>query len=171
MKKHINGGKMNYLFLLVIPALVFGHGGEKHEKLEAPKKVEKVEVVDKVKETYAQINEEYLKNIKPIFELKCFDCHSDKTKDYWYSDLPIVSSIIKSDIEEAKEHLDFSKDFPFISHETPKKDLLSILEVFEEGEMPPFEYKIMHSEAKVTQNDVDKIKFWVENSLKQLDKK
>lgn len=158
--------KVSYIFLFVVPVLVFSHGGEKHEKIE--KTPVKVEIKETTKDKYNKINDEYLANIKPIFELKCFNCHSDKTKEYWYSNLPIVSSIIKSDIEEAKEHLDFSNDFPFISHETPKKDLVSILEVFEKRTMPPFEYRFMHSESKIEDSDIQKVKMWVENSLKIL---
>ncbi len=130
---------------------MLAHGGEKHEnKNESPKKIEIKKKNDNI---YSHINKEYIKNIKPIFEVKCFNCHSDKTKQYWYSNLPIVSSVIKKDIQEAKKHLDFSKDFPFISHETPRKDLISILEVFEKRTMPPFRYRIMHSESEIIEND------------------
>lgn len=154
---------MKSLYILLIPIIMLAHGGEKHEnKNESPKTIDMRETtVNK----YSKINKEYIENIKPIFELKCFNCHSDKTKQYWYSNLPIISSIIKKDITEAKEHLDFSRDFPFISHETPQKDLKSILNAFEKRTMPPFKYKIMHSESKITQDDIEKVKIWVENSL------
>lgn len=159
---------MKLLYILLLPVFIFAHGGEKHD---TKKQTQQVALKETTADKYSKINEEYLKNIKPIFEVKCFDCHSDKTKKYWYSDLPLVSLLIKSDIEEAKEHLDFSKDFPFVSHDTPKKDLISILEVFEEKEMPPFRYIIMHSESVVSDEDINKVKMWVENSLELLNKK
>lgn len=79
--------------------------------------------------------------------------------------------MIQKDIDEAKEHLDFSNDYPFISHETPIKDLKSILKTFEEKSMPPFKYRIMHSETKVTDQDTKVIRTWVEESLKKLEAK
>lgn len=157
---------MKYLFLLAVPVLIFGHGDEVHKEKKEPK--QKQEIKDAQKEIYSQINEQYIKNIKPIFEVKCFDCHSDKTVYPWYFKLPLVSTLIKKDIAEAKEHLDFSNDFPFISHETPIKDLVSILDVFEEKSMPPFRYTIMHSESKITNKDIKIVKEWVENSLDKL---
>ena len=166
--KIISRNNMKLFYILLVPMIMLAHSGEKHDKTkELPPKTE---IKENKVDIYTQINEEYIKNIKPIFEVKCFNCHSDKTKQYWYSNFPIVSSIIKKDIKEAKEHLDFSKDFPFLSHDTPQKDLISILEAFEKRTMPPFKYKIMHSESKITPNDIKKVKLWVENSLSILKK-
>ncbi len=162
---------MKYLFLLAVPALIFGHGGEKHEEKKVEVKHEKMEMTIESKEVFSEINKEYLKNIKPIFKNKCFDCHSDQTEYPWYFKLPLVSAMIQKDIDEAKEHLDFSKDYPFISHDTPIKDLKSILKVFEDKSMPPFKYTIMHGETKVTDQDTEVIRAWVEESLKKLETK
>lgn len=159
---------MKYLFLLAVPVLMFGHGGEIHEEKKVDLSHDKIEVRAESKEINKEINRDYVKNIKPIFEVKCFDCHSDKTKYPWYFSLPLVSTMIQQDIDEAKKHLDLSKDYPFISHETPIKDLKSILEVFEEKSMPPFKYRIMHSESKVTEEDIEKVKVWVQNSLNKI---
>ena len=162
---------MKYLFLLAVPALIFGHGGEKHEEKKVEVSHDKMEMKVESKEVFSEINNEYLKNIKPIFEVKCFDCHSDKTNYPWYFKLPLVSTMIQKDIDEAKEHLDFSNDYPFISHDTPIKDLRSILKVFEEKSMPPFKYTIMHSESKILDEDIQKVRIWVEESLKKLEDK
>lgn len=157
---------MKFLYIFLIPIVLLAHGGEKHEqKTESPKILI---ATDNSKAIYAEINNSYLKEIKPIFETKCFDCHSNKTKYPWYFKLPIISSVIEKDIKKAKEHLDFSEDFPFISHETPKKDLVSILETAERKSMPPFQYRIMHNGSKITDSDIDTIKAWVENSLEQI---
>lgn len=159
---------MKYLYVLAIPALIFGHGGEKHdEKKEEPVKIE---IQVQSSEVNNKINSKYLKDIKPIFEKKCFDCHSNKTKYPWYFKLPIISGVIENDIKKAKEHLDFSNDFPFISHDTPQKDLVSILKSAEKKSMPPFQYRIMHSDSKITDEDIKIIKAWVDSSLEQINK-
>ncbi len=157
---------MKFLYIFIIPIILFGHGGEKHEKTLALPKI--IEVQKNTKDIYSKINTKYLKDIKPIFESKCFDCHRNQTKYPWYFKLPVVSSIMEKDIKKAKEHLDFSNDFPFISHETPKKDLVSILETLKKKTMPPLKYTIIHSESKVTDQEIKKIEAWVENSLQKL---
>lgn len=159
---------MKLLYALSIPIMLLGHGGEKHEtQVEVPKKVV---IQQDNKDIYADINNKYLKDIKPIFEKKCFDCHSNKTKYPWYFKLPIISGVIENDIKKAKEHLDFSNDFPFISHDTPQKDLVSILKSAEKKSMPPFQYRIMHSDSKITDEDIKIIKAWVDSSLEQINK-
>lgn len=158
---------MKLLYAIILPLTLLGHGGEKHKQKIEPLKIPIVK--NNTKDIYTQINNKYLKNIKPIFEKKCFDCHSNKTIYPWYFKLPIISGVIEKDIKKAKEHLDFSKDFPFISYETPKKDLVSILEAFKKGSMPPFKYRIMHSESKITDDDTKIVKKWVKNSLEQIE--
>lgn len=160
---------MKSLYLLLIPVFLIAHGGEKHE--EKKEVTKQIQVTETKRMIYSKINKDYLKNIKPILEKKCFDCHSHKTNYPWYFKLPLVSTMIQKDIDEAKEHLDFSSDYPFISHETPIKDLKSMLKVFEEKSMPPFQYRIMHSESKIIDNDITIMKQWVENSLSQLENK
>ena len=76
--------------------------------------------------------------------------------------------MIDSDIKKAKEHLDFSGDFPFESHDTPINDLKSIAKSIEEGKMPPKKYLFMHSGARLNKDDKNKIKNWIEKSLKRL---
>jgi len=159
---------MKLLCALALPILVFGHGGEKHtQKNEPPKKIE---IKNNKQMINTEINNQYLKNIKPIFEKKCFDCHSNKTVYPWYFKLPIISGIIKKDIQKAKEHLDFSNDFPFVSHESPQKDLISILETFKKKSMPPKQYTIMHNDSKITDTDISTIETWVDKSLKKMNK-
>ncbi|MBK8204899.1 MAG: heme-binding domain-containing protein, partial [Bdellovibrionales bacterium] len=70
-----------------------------------------------------RINELYKFNVKQIFQKKCFDCHSQNTQYPWYYKIPGAKQLIDGDIEEAKEHLDFSNDFPFGGHGAPSEDL------------------------------------------------
>ena len=74
-------------------------------------------------------------------------------------------------MKEAKKHLDMSKDFPFLSHETPLKDLESLKEVIEESDMPPFQYVLGHWDSRLTKEEEKKLYQWVEDSLKKLGEK
>ncbi len=116
------------------------------------------------------INERYVNEIKPIFKRACFDCHSDQTKYPWYYKIPGVKQLMDNHIEEAREHLDFSNDFPFQSKkQKPQLKLVhEIWEEIEEGEMPLWSYTIMHSEAKLAKDELQMIKDWVDYSQEVL---
>ena len=117
-----------------------------------------------IKEKYEKINQEYLKTVKPIFQKSCFDCHGNTTVYPWYYKIPGVKQLIDSDINESKKHLDFSKDFPFISHETPIKDLDAIAKSIKNDSMPPFRYLIMHGDKKLTKDEVKQVEKWIRES-------
>jgi len=154
--------------LLVAPLLLLAHGGESHESSLHSKQVIIVAPTDLEKEQYAQINTAYLTQIKPIFKAKCFDCHSTQTVYPWYSKIPGVKQMIEYDVREAKKHLDMTKGFPFISHETPIKDLKSIQEEIEEDEMPPLKYILGHWNARLTPIEKKIVSTWTTKSLQLL---
>lgn len=117
---------------------------------------------------YKEINDEYLKKIKPIVKKKCFDCHSDKTVFPWYYKIPGIKQMIDYDIKKAKRHIEMSKDFPFISHNIPIKDLEALREVAIENEMPPLRYVIAHWDSRLTKEERESIIKWSEESISKL---
>jgi len=180
---------LSTLFLSIFAISGFSHGTEKHDNNEK-KVVQKKEpsVNDnseksleikkalKEKETvlqnkYKKINEEYLENIKPIFEAKCFNCHSSTTNYPFYYKIPGVKNMIDKDIKEAKKHIDFSKDFPFISHETPINDLKSLNKIGQKGGMPPLRYIVTHWDSKLSKKDKESMIEWTKNAIELLGEK
>ncbi|MCH8227563.1 MAG: heme-binding domain-containing protein, partial [Proteobacteria bacterium] len=99
------------------------------------------------------MNQAYLESVKPIFKIKCFDCHSNKTQYPWYYRLPFVKKTIDQDIQDARRHLNLSNDFPFGGHGTPKQDLEAIRSVLQDNSMPPLRYKIMHWNSELDSNE------------------
>lgn len=114
---------------------------------------------------FNEINNEYLKSVKPIFQKSCFDCHSGTTNYPWYSKIPGPKQLIESDIKEALAHLDLSKDFPFAGHGTPLADLEAIRDSVKNGSMPPFRYRILHSSKTLSDADRKAILDWSDQSL------
>ncbi len=114
------------------------------------------------------ISASYNLTIKPIFQKSCYDCHSSTTTYPWYSKIPGPKQLMESDMAEAKVHLDLSNGFPFKGHGTPMSDLEAIGEEVAEGEMPPWRYRIMHWNSGLTDDEKQKIKAWVDYSLKLL---
>jgi hypothetical protein len=149
---------------LLIGVSLFAHGGNKHTN---EIKVVKQDVIneDRNKIAYEKINKNYLKNIKPIFEKKCFDCHGSISNYPWYYKVPGVKQMMDYDMKEAKKHLDMSKDFPFISHETPLKDLKSLREVGLKNTMPPLRYILGHWDSSLSQEEKQRIIKWSEDSI------
>lgn len=70
--------------------------------------------------------------------------------------------MMDGDIKEAKDHLDFSSDFPFVSHATPAEDLEAIQEEVAEDEMPPLRYRLMHPSSKLTSEEKEIVNHWVQ---------
>ncbi len=179
---------LSTLFLSIFVISGFSHGTEKHDNdekkvvqkkeqplhdnlgksLEIKKPSEEKETV--LKNKYKKINEEYLQNIKPIFKAKCFNCHSNTTSYPFYYKIPGVKNMIDKDIKEAKKHIDFSKDFPFISHETPVNDLKSLNKIGQEGGMPPLKYIIAHWDSKLSKKDKEAMIEWTKNAIELLGK-
>lgn len=165
----------------------FSHGTEKHVdkkdstsektkiiendsiKYVLTKKVSKEKIVN-LEKSYKKINEEYIKNIKPIFQAKCFNCHSSTPKYPFYYKIPGIQQMIDADIKEAKKHIDFSNNFPFISHETPINDIKSLEKIASEGGMPPLKYILGHWNSRLTEKDNEALLKWTEKAIKTLKK-
>lgn len=75
----------------------------------------------------------------------CFDCHSNETEWPWYSKVAPVSWIIASDVNEGREHLNFSTGNLENANEAAE-------EVMKE-KMPLKPYVFMHLKAKLTQEE------------------
>jgi len=78
----------------------------------------------------------------------CYDCHSDETKWPFYSRVAPVSWLIASDVNEGRQHLNFS-EWPSEPAKA-KKQLDRVNEVVDYGEMPPKKYTAIHADARLT---------------------
>jgi len=75
----------------------------------------------------------------------CFDCHSNETVWPWYSNVAPVSWLVYADVAEGRRRLNFSdwnRGF--------QPSIGEISGIIQEGEMPPFQYLLMHPNAKLT---------------------
>lgn len=151
-----------FVFLISLPTSAH----ERHAHESAADQVTKV--ANSESQALQEINIAYLKDVKPLFRKSCFDCHTSLTRYPWYSSLPFVKSMIVADITEARKHLDFSSDFPFIGHGTPREDLVAIADTVTNRTMPPSRYLMLHPSARLSDSEHGLIKQWVDNSLKIL---
>jgi mono/diheme cytochrome c family protein len=74
----------------------------------------------------------------------CFDCHSNETIWPWYSNIAPASWLIQRDVDEGRLYLNFSVWDGY------RNQAGEIVEIVQEGEMPPFQYFILHPNARFT---------------------
>ena len=117
---------------------------------------------------FSLINSQY-QAVKPIFEQSCFDCHSEYTDYPWYHSLPIIKGILDGHIEEAREYVDLSPDFPFEGKGTTLEILGEIREVIEEEEMPLLSYRLLHWGSLIDGAERDSVFTWIDNATSMIE--
>ncbi|MBK8180525.1 MAG: heme-binding domain-containing protein [Planctomycetes bacterium] len=81
----------------------------------------------------------------------CFDCHSNLTEWPWYSRVAPVSWLVQHDVDEGREHLNFSLFDRTQRHaEDCADELLS-------GEMPLSPYVWLHPKARLSPAEKDEL--------------
>ncbi len=74
----------------------------------------------------------------------CFDCHSNESHWPWYSNIAPVSWLVQHDVDEGRDKLNFSE------WDRSHAEAHEAAEVVDEGEMPPWQYKLLHSSARLS---------------------
>lgn len=103
------------------------------------------------------------KEIADLLINTCYDCHSEQTKDYWYSNVVPVAWLLDKDIKEGKAKLNFSiwERYP---HNKKIELAGEIMYQMYQGKMPIKAYKLIHRQADLAKSDQNKITNWI-NSL------
>src|SRR5262245_48232416 len=84
--------------------------------------------------------------VRDLLRRACYDCHSHETKWPWYAYVAPVSWLVAHDVEEGREHLNFSTWNRYTDED--QLDLLEETgEEVMEREMPLQIYLSLHSEA------------------------
>jgi len=99
-------------------------------------------------------------DVKVILKETCYDCHSDYTRYPWYNNITPINYWMADHVDHGKEELNFSNWAEF---STKKKDhkLEEIEELVVAKEMPLESYTITHSEAKLTDAQIQAVVDWV----------
>lgn len=98
-------------------------------------------------------------NVLKILKESCFDCHSSTTKYPWYNNITPVNYWLAEHVKNGKKHLNFSKwDSYTLKRKEHKMDELH--EEVEKKKMPLDSYTWTHSEANLTQEQINAIVTW-----------
>jgi hypothetical protein len=105
--------------------------------------------------------------IRAIIERSCRDCHSEASRYPWYSYIAPISWLIKSDVDQGREHLNFStwSEYSLIRRE---RCLSEIANQVQDGGMPLTFYTLMHRYAKLSKEDVAALFDWTQQERARL---
>ena len=100
--------------------------------------------------------------VREILRTSCYDCHSNESTWPWYAYVAPVSWLVAHDVEEAREHLNFSTWNDYDEEE--RTELLEeVWEEVEDGEMPLWFYVPLHPEAELSEQQKSLLHGWVED--------
>jgi mono/diheme cytochrome c family protein len=82
---------------------------------------------------------------KTLFAQACGACHSNLTTWPWYSNVAPVSWLVQHDVADGRARFDVSA-----WRQQAQPDVGDVTEVVRSGEMPPLQFRLVHSEARLS---------------------
>src|ERR1039458_1177211 len=77
--------------------------------------------------------------IAALLHAACYDCHSNETKWPWYSRVAPLSWLVAHDVNEGRQHLNFS-EWPRRFPDQAARRFDAISDEVDHGDMPPGKY-------------------------------
>ena len=107
-------------------------------------------------------------NVSVILKKACNDCHTNNTLYPWYAHIQPVGWWLNHHIEEGKDELNFNE---FGAYAVPRQyhKLEEVVEQVKEGEMPIWSYTLIHTNAKLTDEEKQTLINWaqgIRNTMK-----
>ncbi|MCP4402730.1 MAG: heme-binding domain-containing protein [bacterium] len=94
-----------------------------------------------------------------ILRRACYTCHSNETTWPWYGYIAPVSWMVVRNVNIGRERLNFSE---WDTYGQWQQEYLigEAIAKLEKGEMPPWEYRILHPKSNITENELTIVKKW-----------
>jgi hypothetical protein len=97
----------------------------------------------------------------------CVDCHSEATRWPWYAGLPVVSHVIARDVRQARGQLNLSRWTQYNPFD--RADMLDkMCQLSSSGKMPPWQYRLMHPDARLSAEDIAAMCAWSRDEAARL---
>lgn len=100
-------------------------------------------------------------NVQNILYNACYDCHSNNTTYPWYSKIQPGAWFMASHIKNGKEKINLSE----FGKNSTRKQISKLKEMsnqVQDGEMPVTSYKLMHKNARLTQDEKTLLMNWLQ---------
>jgi hypothetical protein len=105
-------------------------------------------------------------NVHAVLKRSCWDCHSNETQWPWYSHVAPMSWAVVGDVNEGRDHLNFS-NWRYTSEEGA--DLLDkVCKQIKKGKMPLPSYTWIHRSAKLSDTEIKLLCTWANDSADRL---
>ena len=102
-----------------------------------------------------------------VLQRACYNCHSSETRWPWYSHVAPASWLVVSDVNRGRGQLNFSRWDGYNVYDRADK-LDKACEVISSGQMPPFQYRIIHGEARLSEQEIATICAWTRDESARL---
>lgn len=108
--------------------------------------------------------------VSSILNRACYNCHSNETRWPWYSYIPPLNWMIRSDVQNARSVLNFS-DWSTQAGATPRRAaamLTTSCAAVQAGLMPKTRYLLLHPEARLSASEQRQLCEWTHLEARQL---
>lgn len=99
-------------------------------------------------------------DVMAVLKNSCFDCHSDHTRYPWYSKITPINYWMADHIEHGKRDFNMSKWDDYSDKQKDHK-LEELAEEVREGHMPLPSYTWGHSDAKLSNEQIEAVEKWI----------
>ncbi len=100
---------------------------------------------------------EFPHDVELVLKRACYDCHSNETNLKWFDRVAPASWLVASHVKEGRQLLNFS-EWNKLSGPQQKANLFLSLNMILAGEMPLSSYTMIHSDAKISPEDISVLK-------------
>lgn len=107
--------------------------------------------------------------VRAVLRRACYDCHSNETVWPWYSRIAPVAWLVARDVNEGREHLNFST-WNRLSTRERLDAMHESWEEADEGKMPPWFYLPAHPAARLEERDLAVLRGWGQASVREPDR-
>lgn len=107
-------------------------------------------------------------DVEHSLQVACYDCHSNNTRYPWYANVQPVGWWLASHINDGKRRLNFS-----IMGSYPKKRVARLFDAISDRvsdhSMPLASYRLIHHDARLTNQQIQAITDWADGWNDKLD--
>lgn len=107
------------------------------------------------------------KPVMSVLRRACFDCHSNETRWPWYARVPIASHLIERDVRNGRAQLDWSQWEQYNPFDRAGM-LDKVCDLAATKQMPPWQYRLLHSDARLSPAELDELCAWTRQEAERL---
>lgn len=109
-------------------------------------------------------------NVMDILKTSCYDCHSNNTAYPWYNNIQPVAWWLNHHVEEGKREINFNEFATYPARRQYKK-MEEVIDQVKDDEMPLSSYTLIHTNAKLSQEQKAILTDWAEATRKDMEAK